>query len=148
VVILKKKQRIRRRIHRLRLAQQILQDRINNFHVGSGNVAHGGIRRQSAILPRQAMKDKMVHQVLHAPHKLQEAIGCTGKEFMYMAFYYELVRRLRGGLRTPDSRFRMTSWKDVWPELFLLWDYLGNEKTFRQIEAEYQYVFSSVAVTL
>ena len=150
-LLLKRKKRraaeLRLRLAKIQLAIRITQHKTMHLLIGSGHVAYGLARRGYALLKDASKFEVMQHQIMHAPHKLFSDIHVTDKEFFYFAKYYERLRQLSGG-STPGTRFRRNSYGQLWPEWYMLFDYISNDKDLREMESCYQKSFSSVRRTL
>lgn len=91
-------------------------------------MAFGGVHRAPSLLPVQLMMQKMWNE-LQNEQKLFNSIGLVPEEFWYLAGYYADYRMAAGAINNPNGRFRMTSFGRLWPEFYLVCDYLKNYHT-------------------
>lgn len=145
---------ILQRLVQNRSRKQTIQRAINHIHwknafvhVGKGNMAFGGIPRAPCLLPVQLVMNRMWNE-LQNENKLFSSIGLTPEEFWYLAGYYGNYRMAAGAIDNPAGRFRMTSFGRLWPEFYLLCDFLKNYHTLDSLEKEYQLAASCIAVLL
>ena len=143
-----------RRQLRLQGRRQVIQRAQNHInwtlafvHVGSGNMAFSGLPRAPSLLPVNLMMNKMWNE-LQNEKKLFDSIGLTPDEFWYMYNHFAHYRMAAGAIDNLAGRFRMTSFGRIWPEFYLLCDYLKNYSTRKKFERDYQLAKSSIAILL
>ena len=110
------------------LAINILAHNSNNVLVGRGNVAYQAQARQHFLLPYKFKKALMTFQIMRAPWKLMETLQMTDKECWYLGKWFEVSCRGLG------LKKRVSWGGESWCSLFMLFDYLANEKTLRIME--------------
>jgi hypothetical protein len=133
-------------IDKLDIVVTFLTNKLDNGS-GKGHVAYGGVPRPPAIEPMGPTLTHMRHQLNH-DRKCFSILGLTPHEFSYISRYLIPEVRNRRAQALNGRKQRPTKPGAIWPELYLLFRYLRDGPTFKNLDSEFCWASSAIPENL